>query len=181
MKTFRRTARFGALAMLVSALLGGAAVAQAPSFVSIGTASPAGAYYPLGVAMADLWNRNIEGIRFSAQETGGGVANINMLAGGEIELGIANENIAWDAAQGNEPFGSPIEVAGGWTMNASYALIVTRADSGLQSVADLAGKVLVDVANPLDFSAGFPPTVPRAGSRCRTGITPSTSSCRCRR
>ncbi len=140
MKTFRHLARLGAIALTGTVLFAGGAVAQAPDFVSIGTASPAGAYYPLGVAMADLWNRNIDGIRFSAQETGGGVANINMLAGGEIELGIANEHNAWAAGQGNDPFGSAIQLAGGWTMNASYALIVTRADSGLQSVADLAGK-----------------------------------------
>ena len=140
MKTFRGITRLVVPSLIAVALLAGTVVAQAPAFVSIGTASPAGAYYPLGVAMADLWNRNIDGIRFSAQETGGGVANINMLAGGEIELGIANENIAWDAGQGNEPFASPVEVQGGWTMNASYALIVASANSGLESVADLAGR-----------------------------------------
>ena len=140
MKTFRRIARLAALSLFAATMLASPATAQAPDFVSIGTASPAGAYYPLGVAMADLWNRNIDGIRFSAQETGGGVANVNMLAGGEIELGIANENIAWDAGQGNEPFANPIELAGGWTMNASYALIVAPANSGLESVSDLAGK-----------------------------------------
>lgn len=140
MKTFRRIARLAALSLFAATMLASPATAQAPDFVSIGTASPAGAYYPLGVAMADLWNRNIDGIRFSAQETGGGVANVNMLAGGEIELGIANENIAWDAGQGNEPFANPIELEGGWTMNASYALIVAPASSGLESVSDLAGK-----------------------------------------
>lgn len=140
MKTFRGNYRSVVSLLLSLVLLAGMAVAQAPAFVSIGTASPAGAYYPLGVAMADLWNRNIDDIRFSAQETGGGVANVNMLAGGEIELGIANENIAWDAGQGNEPFGAPVQLEGGWTMNASYALIVAPANSGLVSVADLAGK-----------------------------------------
>lgn len=30
---------------------------------------------------------------------------------------------------------------------------------GLAGAANLAGKVLVDIANPLDFSAGFPPTL----------------------
>lgn len=138
MEAFRRATR-NALSVLALALFG-VAPALAQDFVSIGTASPAGAYYPLGVAMADLWNRNIDGVRFSAQETGGGVANMNMLASGEIELGIANENIAWDAQNGNEPFSRPIEFLGGWTMNASYALVVAAADSGLRSVADLAGK-----------------------------------------
>src|SRR5690606_9292721 len=39
-----------------------------------------------------------------------------------------------------EPFAAPIELAGGWTMNASYALIVAPASSGLTTVADLAGR-----------------------------------------
>ena len=139
MHAFRKYIRILALNIAVT-LLVSLAFAQQPAFVSIGTASPAGAYYPLGVAMADLWNRNIEGIRFSAQETGGGVANINMLAGGEIELGIANENIAWDAQMGHEPFGAPLEVMGGWTMNASYALIVVPAASGIETVSELTGR-----------------------------------------
>lgn len=140
MKTFRGSCRPVVVSLAALALFTGAAVAQAPAFVSIGTASPAGAYYPLGVAMADLWNRTIPGTRFSAQETGGGVANVNMLAGGEIELGIANENIAWDAGRGNPPFAAPIQLEGGWTMNASYALVVAPASSGMTSVSDLVGK-----------------------------------------
>lgn len=140
MQAFRRVTRLTLPLAAFAMLFTGPAAAQAPSFISIGTASPAGAYYPLGVAMADLWNRNIPGIRFSAQETGGGVANINLINSGEIELGIANENIAWDASQGNEPFKAPIEIQGGWVMNASYALIVVPAKSGMTSVADLAGR-----------------------------------------
>ncbi len=50
---------------------------------------------------------------------------------------------------------------------ARSAEVVVNATSGAATLsalgqvgaADLAGKVLVDVANPLDFSAGFPPTL----------------------
>lgn len=128
------------LALLVALTLGAAAAQDRPAFVSIGTASPAGAYYPLGVAMADLWNRNIEGVEFSSQETGGSVANMNLIAGGDIELGIANENIAWNATEGNEPFAGPLDVQGGWVLNASQGVFVAPRDAGLASVTDLAGK-----------------------------------------
>jgi len=111
-----------------------------PEFVSIGTASPAGAYYPLGVAMADLWNRTIEGTRFSSQETGGSVANMNLLNGGEIELGMSNENVAFNAYNGNPPFESTIDVNGGWVLNNSNAVFVALESSGITSVADLEGK-----------------------------------------
>lgn len=114
--------------------------AARPDFVSIGTASAAGAYYPLGVAMASVWNRAISGTRFSAQETGGGVANMNMLQGKEIELGIANENIAFDAILGNPPFTQRVDTRGGWVMNDSMAVVVALRDSGITRVADLRGK-----------------------------------------
>jgi 8-hydroxy-5-deazaflavin:NADPH oxidoreductase len=47
----------------------------------------------------------------------------------------------------------------------AHGEVVVNATSGqgsisaLQSAGDLAGKVVVDVANPLDFSHGFPPTL----------------------
>jgi len=114
--------------------------APRPSFISIGTASAAGAYYPIGVAMANIWNKNIQGIKFNAQETGGGVANMNMLQNSEIEVGIANENIAYDAMKGNAPFKQPIKVQGGWVLNDSMAILVTLKKSGIKKVADLRGK-----------------------------------------
>ena len=111
-----------------------------PEFVSIGTASPAGAYYPLGAAMADIWNRNIPGTRFSSQETGGSVANLNLIAGGELEMGMANENVAFNAAEGNNPFSEPIDFSGGWILNSSNAVIVALEDSGITSVSELRRK-----------------------------------------
>lgn len=137
----RTTARTLApmLLLLAALVLGTGSAQERPDFVSIGTASPAGAYYPLGVAMADLWNRNVDGVRFSSQETGGSVANMNMLNAGDLELGIANENIAWNAMQGNDPFEAPVEVNGGWVLNRSMGVFVAPRDGGLEAVTDLEG------------------------------------------
>ena len=130
-----------ALALVTAALaLACGAMAQ-PRFVSIGTASPAGAYYPLGVAMAEIWNDAITGTTFSAQETGGSVANMNLIAAGDIELGIANENIGFDAYNGAEPFARPLtDMSMGWTLNASQGVFVALASSGLTDVSQLVGK-----------------------------------------
>lgn len=59
--------------------------------------------------------------------------------------------------------GSEVELAG-YAEAAAGADLVVNATSGTASLAalagvDLAGKVLLDVANPLDFSGGFPPTL----------------------
>lgn len=111
-----------------------------PAFVSIGTASAAGAYYPIGVALADVWNKTLEGTRFSSQETGGSVANLNMIANGELEMGMSNENVAYTASQGKDPFKTKIDVRGGWILNNSNAIIVAMGDSGITDVSQLRGK-----------------------------------------
>ncbi len=111
-----------------------------PKFVSIGTASPAGAYYPLGVAMAQIWNKTIPGIHFNAQQTGGSVANLNELNSGALQVGFANANIVWKALQGKPPFKHKVHVYGGWVLNASYGVFVVKRSSGIKTVADLRGK-----------------------------------------
>lgn len=61
--------------------------------------------------------------------------------------------------------------AGTFADAAAFAEVVINATSGLHSLealaaagsANLAGKVLIDVANPLDFSKGFPPSITHRG------------------
>jgi predicted dinucleotide-binding enzyme len=73
---------------------------------------------------------------------------------------------------GNAPFSSWLDAHPGVGL-AAFAEAAARADLvvnassgaatlevlGLAGSGNLAGKVLVDIANPLDFSAGFPPTL----------------------
>jgi predicted dinucleotide-binding enzyme len=67
---------------------------------------------------------------------------------------------AWSAAH-------PTVVLASFADAAAPAEIIVNATSGAASLpaltaagtANLAGKVIVDISNPLDFSAGFPPTL----------------------
>jgi len=59
--------------------------AGAVTFVNIGTGSTGGSYYPLGATMAKIWNDNLEGIKASAQSTGGTVNNIELMGSGEAD------------------------------------------------------------------------------------------------
>src|SRR4051794_9016367 len=68
---------------------------------------------------------------------------------------------SWQSAvRGPAQVGAPTEAA-------RHGDVILNATSGLASVAaleaagaaNLAGKILIDVANPLDFSQGFPPTL----------------------
>ena len=109
-------------------------------FITIGTASPAGAYYPLGVKMADIWNRSIDGINFTARETGGSVNNMNLLNKDEIQVGFGNENIIYNAIHGEGSFSEDVDVQGGWVLNQSMAVFVAIRKSGITHVTDLEGK-----------------------------------------
>jgi len=65
------------------------------------------------------------------------------------------QRVEW--AGSDVPLGALADVGTG----ADLVLNVTNGQASLEALAavDLEGKVLLDVANPLDFSAGFPPTL----------------------
>lgn len=75
----------GIMASVAVILSMAAGVASAVTFVNIATGSTGGSYYPLGAAMAKIWNDNIDGIKASAQSTGGTVNNIQLMGSGEAD------------------------------------------------------------------------------------------------
>jgi 8-hydroxy-5-deazaflavin:NADPH oxidoreductase len=91
--------------------------------------------------------------------------------GHEVRMGsrtAGNENaVAWAQASGAAASEGSFADAG------AYGEVVVNATGGLVSIAaltaagadNLAGKVLVDISNPLDFSDGFPPTVVQPDGR----------------
>lgn len=84
-----------------------------------------------------------------------------------------NDNaVAWaEGAGGGEGGGaggaSGVASQGSFADAAAFAQLVVNATSGMATLAaleaagaaNLAGKVLIDIANPLDFSRGMPPTL----------------------
>ncbi len=107
-------------------------------------------------------------MRIAVLGTGGvghALASRLVETGHEVRMGsrsAGNEKaVAWADAAGDAAS------EGSFRDAAAFGEVVVNATGGLVSVealtaagADhLAGKVLVDVANPLDFSHGFPPTV----------------------
>ena len=111
-------------------------------FVNISTGGTAGAYYPMGGAIAEILNKNIPGVNASAQSTGASVANINLLATGKVDMAFVQNDIASYALSGTEMFKDK-KVAGIQGLAALYPetiQIITLADSGVKSVADTKGK-----------------------------------------
>ncbi len=129
--------------LLVSALLVSFIIpVLAATFLTIGTGGTAGVYYPLGAAMADIWNKNIKGMNASVQSTGASVANINLLRAKDVDLIFVQNDVAAYAFHGIELFKGQSfpQLRGLATLYPETIQIVALADKNINSVADLKGK-----------------------------------------
>ncbi len=132
--------------------LGGVAIAQETQFVTVGTGGVTGVYYPTGGAICRLVNesRDEHGIRCSAESTGGSVFNINAIRSGDLNFGVAQSDVQYNAYNGltdnflDDPFEDLRFV---FSVHPEPFTVVVRADSGIEGIEDLVGK-RVNVGNP---------------------------------
>ncbi|OIJ10204.1 TRAP transporter [Anaerobacillus arseniciselenatis] len=127
------------LVFSVSLLL--VACGETDTQLQLGTGSPGGTYYPLGTEIANVVTAEVEGLSVSAVSSGASVENLSMIGQGEMDLGMTVHLPAQDALNGVGAFESPVENFG--FMGHIYPevmQVVVRADSGIDSIADLAGK-----------------------------------------
>lgn len=119
-------------------------------FVTVATGGTSGVYYPIGGAIANILETEL-GVDSSVQATGASVENINLLNTGRAELAITMADAVLQAYEGNGAFEGeePIEsLRGLMAMYPNFVQVVTTEDSGIESIADLAGKsVGVGAAN----------------------------------
>jgi hypothetical protein len=83
-----------------------------------------------------------EGVKVSAETSGGSPANAKLIGLGDTDFAIIQNDIAADAFNGRKPlFEKPIpELQGVCSLFSQYVQLVSRADAGITSVADLKGK-----------------------------------------
>lgn len=113
--------------------------------ISIGTAPAGGDFYNTGVLIADILNQELTNYRVNAEPTDAAVDNIRRMQRGEMEMGFTYAaNVYW-AVRGEEIFDEeiPLDILIA-TTTAPWHLMV-RADSGIDSWADLAGKRVAGV------------------------------------
>ena len=150
-----RPIRGVAIGLAAAAALLGAdrASAQDGQFITIGTGGVTGVYYPAGGAICRLVNagRQEHGIRCSVESTGGSVYNVNTMRQGELDFGVVQSDVQYNALEGQ---GQEFEGQGPFeNLRAVFALhpepftVVARADSGVASFDDLKGK-RVNIGNP---------------------------------
>jgi TRAP transporter TAXI family solute receptor len=126
-----------ALAAAIAA--GSAATAQDLAIATGGTGGP---YYPYGGGLAEVINRHVEGAQATAEVTGASVENMALIARGETDLAIALADTVFGAANGTiEPFTDrPVDARALASIYPNAVHVVTMAGSGIESLADLAGK-----------------------------------------
>jgi len=129
----------GAAAATATVGLAGCMGGDETDFITVGTGSTGGVYYPLGGGMADLIEQHVEGVSATAEATGGSVANVRLVADEEMEVAMAFGNVALDAESGTGEFDSPQPVKAAFGMYFSHTHVVVPADSDVETLADLEG------------------------------------------
>ncbi len=122
------------------------------TFVTIGTGGVTGVYYPTGGAICRLVNktRKEHGIRCSVESTGGSVYNLNTIAAGELDMGVAQSDWQYHAYNGTSKFeekGPNKDLRAVFSVHPEPFTVVARKDSGIKNFQDLKGK-RVNIGNP---------------------------------
>jgi len=142
------------LVAAVGAALGLAApAAQAQTkFITIGTGGVTGVYYAAGGAICRLVNKDRakHGIRCSVESTGGSVFNINTIKAGELDMGVAQSDVHYNAAKGVGQFqkeGVYAELRAVMSLHPEPFTVLARKEANIKSFADFKGKKF-NVGNP---------------------------------
>ncbi|MBW2306684.1 MAG: TAXI family TRAP transporter solute-binding subunit [Deltaproteobacteria bacterium] len=131
--------------VMVVAFAAGAAFA-AKKFITLGSGSPGGVYYPLGGGMAVIIQKTVPGIRCAAESTGASVENSRLVGAGETDMGMAMGSVAYKATKGLEPFKKPLPLFALFQMYPAPEHIVVLKSSNIKTVRDMKGKkVSIDV------------------------------------
>jgi len=120
-------------------------------FVTIGTGGMTGVYYATGGAICRLVNKTKKdhGIKCSVESTGGSVYNLNTIAAGELDLGVAQSDWQYHAYHGTSKFKGKANknLRAIFSVHPEPFTVVARADSGVKNFQDLKGK-RVNIGNP---------------------------------
>ena len=145
--------RFLRVATTVAIGLSFVAGAQAAAFINVLTGGTSGIYYPMGVALSQVYGKAIPDVKASVQSTKASAENLNLLQAGRGEVGFTLGDALSDAWKGDAEagFATPLKKLRGLAgIYPNYIQIVASADSGIRTLADLKGKRISVVAAKSD-------------------------------
>lgn len=120
-----------------------AAPASAQQFINVLTGGTSGIYYPLGVALTQIYGKAIPGVKATVQSTKASAENLNLLQAGRGEIALTLGDTLSLAWKGNAEAGfkTPLNRLRGVSATyTNYLQIVASANSGIKTMADLKGK-----------------------------------------
>ncbi|WP_300303070.1 TAXI family TRAP transporter solute-binding subunit [Ferrovibrio sp.] len=135
--------RFVAAAALSLSLAVTAGAAKAQDFVNILTGGTSGAYYPIGVALSNVYTKAMPGAKIQVQPTKASVENLNLLNTRKGEIALTLGDTLSNAWKGDAETGFPQKLTSLRVIAAAYnnyIQIVASKDSGIKTLADLKGK-----------------------------------------
>jgi TRAP transporter TAXI family solute receptor len=144
---------FGGLAAaaLVALTWSSGPAAAAQKFITIGTGGVTGVYYAVGGAVCRLMNkqRKTTGIRCSVESTGGSVFNSNAIKSGELDFGMAQSDVQYNAAKGLAQFkGKPVKgLRAVFSVHPEPFTVLARKEAGVTKFEDFKGKRF-NIGNP---------------------------------
>jgi len=133
-------------AKLLAAVIvsGGVAfAAHAADFINVLTGGTSGVYYPMGVALSQIFGKALPDAKVSVQATKASAENLNLLQSGRGEIAFTLGDSLSDAWKGDADagFSAPLKKLRGIAgIYPNYVQIVASADSGIKTLADLKGK-----------------------------------------
>ena len=138
-------------ALLGAAMFASPAMAQDEErFITIGTGGQTGVYYVVGQSVCRLVNRLEDAnIKCNAPSTGGSVANVNGIKSGQLDMGVVQSDVQYQAYNGTGNFeGDAYEdLRAVFRVHGEPLTLLARADSGIETLDDLEGK-RVNIGNP---------------------------------
>ena len=119
----------------------GTNTATSQTSITIATGNTSGTYYPIGKAIAEIVNQNVEGVKADVQSTSGSLANISLMQEGTAQIAIVQNDMLYYAVTGTNNFDKKVEhIMGIASLYPETCQFVTTAESGINSIEDLRGK-----------------------------------------
>ncbi|RUS58968.1 TAXI family TRAP transporter solute-binding subunit [Pseudorhodobacter sp. E13] len=131
--------------------LAAGSVAAEEKFITIGTGGQTGVYFVVGQSICRLINRGTaeHNLKCTAPSTGGSIANINAIAAGDMDMGVAQSDWQFHAYNGSSQFeGAKVDkLRAVFSVHGEPFTVIARKDANINSFDDLKGK-RVNVGNP---------------------------------
>ena len=146
---FSLTGAAGALIACAALALPGAVQAE-QKFVTIGTGGVTGVYYAVGGSICRLVNKDRakHGLRCSVESTGGSVYNVNTIKAGELDFGLAQSDVQYQAYHGTGSFKqADPDLRAVFSVHPEPFTVVARKEADIKTFADFKGKRF-NVGNP---------------------------------